>query len=131
MISLSCGALRGVEFTNVECVPLGDVVVSLIGKPGLIDSVTIADKEVTVGGIEFPSDASATVAYHSKAQLNRCCGRRLFSGWYRNRNTNTRKFHVNGCRSISQMKAENRQDIDATREEVIAQGYDPCGICHP
>ena len=46
-------------------------------------------------------------------------------------NTNTRKFHVNGCRSIGQMKDSNRQDIDATRDEVIAMGYSPCGICHP
>ena len=46
-------------------------------------------------------------------------------------NTNTRKFHVDGCRSIGQMKDSNRQDIDATRDEVIAMGYSPCGICHP
>jgi hypothetical protein len=29
------------------------------------------------------------------------------------------------------MKAENRQDYIGTREELIAQGYAPCGICDP
>ena len=46
-------------------------------------------------------------------------------------NTNTKKFHVPSCRSVSQMKDSNRQDVEMTREDVIAMGYDPCGNCKP
>ena len=46
-------------------------------------------------------------------------------------NKNTHKFHYPDCKSVSQMKAKNRQDVDWSREEVIAAGYVPCGNCHP
>ncbi len=46
-------------------------------------------------------------------------------------NKNTHKFHLPGCKSVSQMKAKNRQDVDWSRDEVIAAGYSPCGNCHP
>lgn len=46
-------------------------------------------------------------------------------------NTNTMKFHYPNCKSVSQMKEGNRQDYYGTREELINQGYDPCGNCKP
>lgn len=46
-------------------------------------------------------------------------------------NTNTDKFHYPDCRSVKQMKAKNRKEYTGTREELIAQGYDPCGNCNP
>ena len=46
-------------------------------------------------------------------------------------NTNTKKFHRPGCASVSQMKEKNKRTVEAAREEIIAQGYDPCGNCHP
>lgn len=46
-------------------------------------------------------------------------------------NTNTKKFHYPECRSVKQMSDKNRQDVTANREELIAQGYDPCGNCNP
>lgn len=46
-------------------------------------------------------------------------------------NTNTKKFHYPECRSVKQMSDKNRQDVEANREEIIAQGYDPCGNCNP
>ena len=46
-------------------------------------------------------------------------------------NTNTRKFHYESCKSVRQMKDKNKRIVEATREEIIAQGYDPCGNCHP
>lgn len=44
-------------------------------------------------------------------------------------NNNTMTFHVPGCRSIKQMK--NPLSVTATRDELLAQGYSPCGICKP
>lgn len=46
-------------------------------------------------------------------------------------NTNTRRFHLPGCSSISEMKEKNRQTSAASREELIMQGYIPCGRCKP
>jgi DNA-entry nuclease len=46
-------------------------------------------------------------------------------------NTNTHKFHLLECSSVQETKAANKQSITATRNEVIAQGYEPCGRCKP
>ncbi len=46
-------------------------------------------------------------------------------------NENTRKFHYPDCNSVYQMKEENRVYTNLSREELIAQGYDPCGNCQP
>lgn len=46
-------------------------------------------------------------------------------------NTNTKKFHYPSCSSVQKMKAKNKQTCTSTREDVIGQGYSPCGICHP
>lgn len=46
-------------------------------------------------------------------------------------NTNTHKFHYPDCSSVSRMSDTNRQDFVGTREELIAQGYEPCGNCNP
>ena len=46
-------------------------------------------------------------------------------------NTGTRKFHLPDCASVSSMKEENRQDYTGTRDDLIAQGYTPCGSCKP
>lgn len=46
-------------------------------------------------------------------------------------NTNTKKFHYPSCKSVAQMKEQNKKEFSGTREEVISMGYDPCGNCHP
>lgn len=46
-------------------------------------------------------------------------------------NTNTMKFHYPDCHSVKQMNDKNRQDVEATRDELIARGYEPCGNCNP
>lgn len=46
-------------------------------------------------------------------------------------NENTRKFHLPSCASVKKIKPENRQDVHCPREDLIAEGYDPCGICNP
>lgn len=46
-------------------------------------------------------------------------------------NTNTGKFHKPGCSSVDQMKESNKQAYTGLREDVIAQGYSPCGRCKP
>ncbi len=46
-------------------------------------------------------------------------------------NKNTKKFHYPTCRSVAEILEKNRQDFTGTREEAIALGYAPCGICKP
>lgn len=46
-------------------------------------------------------------------------------------NTNTRKFHYPSCRSVPRIAPQNYSTSSNTRDELIAQGYDPCGICNP
>lgn len=46
-------------------------------------------------------------------------------------NTNTGKFHYPNCRSVKQMKESNKMYYTDTRDDLISQGYDPCGNCHP
>lgn len=46
-------------------------------------------------------------------------------------NTNSRKFHRPDCSSASQINDANREEYTGTREELIEQGYTPCGYCKP
>lgn len=46
-------------------------------------------------------------------------------------NTNTHKFHYPSCSSVSDMKPENTSYFTGSRDQVIAQGYKPCGRCKP
>lgn len=46
-------------------------------------------------------------------------------------NTNTRKFHLPDCGSAAQIQEQNRQEWTGSRQELIDQGYSPCGQCRP
>lgn len=46
-------------------------------------------------------------------------------------NTNTGKFHKPSCRSVKQMKESNKSERTTTRDELIAEGYEPCKNCNP
>jgi len=46
-------------------------------------------------------------------------------------NLNTKKFHYPDCKSVKAMKDKNKGYYTGTREEVIANGYSPCGNCDP
>lgn len=46
-------------------------------------------------------------------------------------NTSTMKFHKPTCSSVSDIAEYNKQEYVGTRDDLIANGYDPCGRCHP
>ncbi len=46
-------------------------------------------------------------------------------------NTSSKKFHLPTCSSVETIAEQNRQEVTATRDELLAQGYDPCKICDP
>ena len=46
-------------------------------------------------------------------------------------NKSSKKFHLPTCSTLSRMNEANRLDVTATREQMIADGYTPCGTCKP
>lgn len=46
-------------------------------------------------------------------------------------NTSSKKFHLPGCSSIDRMAEKNKQSYTGTRDDLVSQGYDPCGNCNP
>ena len=46
-------------------------------------------------------------------------------------NKSSKKFHYTYCPNAAAMKESNKVYFYGTRDEAIAQGYKPCGNCHP
>ncbi len=46
-------------------------------------------------------------------------------------NTNTHKFHLPGCSSVSAMSEKNKSEYTGDRQDVIDMGYEPCKVCNP
>lgn len=46
-------------------------------------------------------------------------------------NKNTRVFHFPDCSSVPDIKPKNKESYTGSRDELIQQGYAPCGRCHP
>lgn len=46
-------------------------------------------------------------------------------------NTSTKKFHSPGCSSAATMKQENKEEYNGSRQQLIKEGYSPCGVCKP
>ena len=48
-----------------------------------------------------------------------------------NLNTSSKKFHLPPCSSAENLKEENKETYTGARQELIDQGYTPCGRCNP
>ncbi len=46
-------------------------------------------------------------------------------------NTSTMKFHRPSCSSVKKIAPQNYSTSNNSREELISQGYSPCGKCNP
>lgn len=46
-------------------------------------------------------------------------------------NTGSRKFHDPSCPSVQDISSSNRENFHGTRDELIADSYEPCGACRP
>lgn len=46
-------------------------------------------------------------------------------------NKNSRVFHYPSCDGARSMSRWNREEVTATRSEMVEQGYTPCGSCEP
>ena len=79
--------------------------------PGQKDETGQKNKAVSSAGKAAASDSSAEKTYVL--------------------NTNTHKFHDPDCSSVSQMKEKHKRIVTESRDQIMADGYDPCGRCHP
>ena len=52
-------------FTNVKCVPLHDLTIGLLKKPGMVASITVNGQSITSGGKKCSPDANVVISYHS------------------------------------------------------------------
>lgn len=46
-------------------------------------------------------------------------------------NTKTMKFHDTTCSYGQKISDQNRKEVTCTRDELIDEGYSPCGVCKP
>ena len=46
-------------------------------------------------------------------------------------NKNTKKFHIPSCSSAGDISEDNKEIYKGSREDLIQEGYSPCGRCHP
>ena len=46
-------------------------------------------------------------------------------------NTSSHKFHYPNCSSVSKIAENNYAVSNSSRDELISQGYSPCGNCKP
>ncbi|MDO4260847.1 MAG: hypothetical protein Q4C82_02120 [Eubacteriales bacterium] len=46
-------------------------------------------------------------------------------------NTNTGKFHYPSCSSVAKIAPQNYSTSNSSRDDLVAQGYSPCGRCKP
>ena len=46
-------------------------------------------------------------------------------------NTSSKKFHDPSCSGAEDIKESNKEIYTGSREDLIAQGYSPCGRCKP
>ena len=46
-------------------------------------------------------------------------------------NTSSKKFHYSDCSSVAKMKESNKATTAKSRDELISEGYIPCGNCEP
>lgn len=46
-------------------------------------------------------------------------------------NKSSKKFHDPSCSGAKNIKSQNKETYEGSRDDLIAQGYAPCGICKP
>ena len=95
-------------------------------QPGITIDYATGNSQLTgdtsVGGAESQTGTTGSVASDNTQQASE-------STYILN--TNTMKFHRPDCSSVSQMSESNKGEFTGTRDELIAQGYEPCKNCNP
>lgn len=89
------------------------------------ETTTAATEPPTEAATEAPTDPPAPVQEEAPAEQPAENTRTYVI------NTNTGKFHYPSCSKAKEISDANRSEYTGTRDDLIAQGYDPCKICSP
>ena len=81
----------------------------------LDDKVYVTEKEDETQNITKTTKQQTSISYERDFILN----------------THTMKYHYPTCSEVNRMKEENKASYHGTIEGIEAQGYTPCGKCHP
>ena len=46
-------------------------------------------------------------------------------------NIKSKKFHYPDCSGLENAKKKNLEEYTGTRNDLIKEGYEPCGTCNP
>ena len=96
------------------------ILASLVGA-GMAESRTI---RITPQDIEFTTDgADETKTPPSDADTE--------SGSHYILNKSTKKIHYPDCSGVARMKEANKLAWNGAIDELLAEGYTPCGTCKP
>ena len=60
--------LRSAGFTNIRCVPLNDLTIGVLYKPGMVESLSINGNDNLNALKKYPLDARIVISYHSRAR---------------------------------------------------------------
>lgn len=103
---------------DVYCVSDGKAVTFSVNRNHDADTLANAG-----GGSDYVDSSAADGNDESKSEVDTAADYVL--------NTNSKKFHYTSCSSAEQISERNRKEVNSTRDELIAQGYSPCGRCDP
>ena len=84
----------------------------------MFDYTTGTSKETGVASAESDNDTTSNTSTDADAKTYIL-------------NTRSFKFHTPDCSSISKIAEYNKEEKTISRSELIAKGYEPCGICKP
>ena len=87
------------------------------------------DSGTTGGGSENPGDSSENPGDTSGEEENEDNTNKGDPDYILN--TNSKKFHTPDCRYAEKIKDENREEFNGSRQDLIDDGYVPCGNCKP
>ncbi len=103
------GIMKGDEFNVIIIYEAAEVQYDENGKMLPYDSEVVWKKTVQTGRTE----ASGSKFYEYVA------------------NTNTKKYHLPTCPDVNEMERQHRWYVDVSKDELEAQGYEPCKNCNP
>ena len=98
-------------------------------QPGVTIDYATGDSYLTSGGSAVSEEPSAPVTPQQPEEPETSGTGTVQADYVLN--TNTKKFHLPSCSSADDIKESNRQEYSGSREDLIAQGYDPCKRCNP
>ncbi len=101
----------------------GDITCKSDGKTVACEPSKKPDADVMVPGTKAEDKSEADQAAAAPAPVPQSSEYVL--------NTSTHKFHRPDCRSVAKMKDKNKEVVNESRDQIIAQGYEPCKICQP